>query len=394
MNIRRIWLSAAAVVLVAVGMAGAANAQTQMVHDTIPFEIIQNKFVFEARIDGKPARFILDTGGQNIIMAEHVEHYGIDLIKSQAILDVNDARTQAWLGAAKDFRIGKWMVWNPGRILVVPNNQFFRDLGVVGTVGGDFFSGVCLTIDRRNRRFMISHPYRPAGIPRDAGTPMNMGSTFHAVVPVSVGSEKTDILFDTGKSGFLALSADDFEKLSAARQDNVEKRETGFGLLYVGVGGIEGAIVDTVHKVNVPVITLPGGHELHNVGSLVGRHPATIFGQEIFEHGIVMLDYPRGLFYFFPYEEGPTDVAMETRAWNVRILPFMDDGRGVFTVVMTVGDVDLSIGDRVWSIDGVDLAQERPAEDVILILLEGRDTAAIMVGDAPERLREVIIRKI
>ena len=394
MSRRRIWFLAAAVVLVAAGMTGAANAQTtRIVHDTIPFEIIQNKFIFEATIDGKPARFILDTGGQNIIMAEHAEHYGIELIKQQTILDVNDASTQVWLGAAKDFRIGKWMVWNTGKILVVPNNQFFRDLGVVGTVGGDFFESVCLAIDRRNRRFTISYPYRPAGVSRDAGTPMNMGGTFHAVVPVSVGSEKIDILFDTGKSGFLALSANDFEKLNAAGHGNVEKRETGFGLLYVGVGGVEAAISDTVHKVNVPVITLPGGKELHNVGSMVGRHPSTIFGQEMFDYGIVMLDYPRGLFYFFPYEEGPTDVAAETRAWNVRILPFVDDGRAVFVVVMTLGDIDLRIGDRVWSIDGVDLTNERPAEDVILNLLEGRDTATLMVGEQGPS-REVIIRKI
>jgi hypothetical protein len=223
---------------------------------------------------------------------------------------------------------------------------------------------------------------------------MNMGSMFHAVVPVTIGSEKIEVLFDTGKSGFMALWAKDFERLSA-REGNVEKLDAGYGLLYIGLSGIEGAIRDSVHRVNIPSITIPGGFELKNVGTLVGHHPATIFGQELFDYGVVVLDYPRGMFYFLPYEEGPADVVERTRSWNARILPIVEEDHSVtFRVVMTIGDVDLQIGDRVWSIGGTDISEEEPNEGVVQNLLRGVDTVILMVGGSKDSLREVIMRMI
>jgi hypothetical protein len=371
-------------------LSGAAHAQTQIVHDTIPFEIVQDKFIFQATIDGKPLRLILDTGGQNILVADSADHYGVEILRSQTIADVNGARIQTQVGGVKNFRIGRRMKWDFGKMTIVPNNPFFRELGVAGAVGGEAFKEVCLSIDRRNRRFTISYPYRPGNIPRSAGTPIH-SNTDHAIVPVRFGSDTIDVLFDTGASGFLSLSADDFKKLNA-RPGNVVKQAAGSGILYVGVAGIDQALADSLYKVSIPVMTLPGGKELHNVGTLAGPHPATIAGQKLFDYGIVMLDYPRGLFYFFPYEEGASDVEAETKTWNVKILPVADR----FEIVATIGPVDAAVGDRVWEIDGIDLAGVKFSETAVLELLERveGDSTLILTGPEKKGARRVEIRKI
>ena len=369
----------------------AAIAQNQQVYDTIPFEIVQDKFIFSASIDGKPVKLILDTGGQNIIVADSVEHFGVNIVSSHTIADVNDAKMNVKLGSVKNLKIGKRMNWDMGKMTVVPNNRFFRELGVAGAVGGEAFAKVCLSIDRRNKRFTISYPYRPDKIPRSEGTAMEMGRTFHAVVPVAIGNTSVKVLFDSGMSGFLSLGSDDYERINAHAGD-VEKQSAGYGLLYVGVSGVKNAIRDSIYKVRIPEMKLPGGKIFHNLGTLVGQHSSTIAGQKLFDYGIVMLDYPRGLFYFFPHDKAPSDVETETKLWNVRILPVVDH----FEIVAAIGDTDFKIGERVWSINDVELSTMNLSETVIENLLDGisADISWITVGSDEKHLRKVSIKKI
>ncbi len=364
------------------------SAQTrQQVHDTIPFEIVQGKLIFGASIAGHPVKLILDTGGQNIIVADSAKMLGTEFIRNHTIADVNDASINVWIGRVKNFKVGNFWGWGVKEVTVVPNNQFFKELGVVGAVSGDMFKEACLTIDRRAKHFVISYPYRPAGISRADGTVVDMGQLYHPIVPVKFGDKVLDVLFDTGATGFLSFGESDYRKV----EDQTEQEARGHGLLYVGAAGISGAIVDSIYKVNVPQVTLPGGKVLENVGMLVGGHSTTIAGQQILDMGVMMLDFPRGLFYFFPYEDGPTDVREATKSWNVKILPMVEEGKGLFRVVATVGDTPVEVDERVWSINGIDLATVALSENSIAELLDGRHTAKLVAGDTR---REVEIRKI
>jgi hypothetical protein len=377
------------VILAGLAPVARVDAQTTRLHDTIPFEIVMDKFVFTARVDGKPARFILDTGGQNVITADSAGHYGVQLLASQTVAGIGDATMQAGLGAVKNLQIGQWLNLETAKVTVTPPNGFFRALGVAGVVGGEAFATVCLSIDKRNRRFTISYPFRPNGVPRDAGTPMKMGDAFRAVVPVAVGDECIDVLFDTGMSGFLSLGTSDHEKLRA-RPGNIETRHAGYGILHVGITGFRGAASDSIYKACIPRLTLPGGKEFRDAGTLVGGHSFSVAGQELFDHGVVMLDYPRGLFYFFPHDAAPADVSAATRAWNVKILPVA----GHFEVVATIGDAGLAVGDRVWCINDADLSTREPSEAVVDGLLGDNETATVTVGRDKTTSRKVIIKKI
>jgi subtilisin family serine protease len=365
-------------------------AQTQQVYDTIPFDIVQEKFIFTATINGKPARLILDTGGQNLIVADSAAYYGVNIVAGHTIAGIGNATTPARLGTVDDLRIGRRMHWRAGKVTVAPNNQFFRDLGVAGILGGEAFSQVCLSIDKRNKRFTIAYPFRPNKIPRSAGAAMKMGSAFHAIAPVTVGGERLDVLFDTGMQGFLSLGAADFEKLRAHPGNIIEVQHTGYGILYVGIAGIKGAVSDSIYKVRIPELTLPGGMAFHNVGALVMPHATSIAGQKLFDYGTVMLDYPRGLFYFFPYDTTRADVAAETKVWNTKILPMA----GHFEVVAVIGHTGLAVGERVWAINGADLATQPLSETAVDTLLGGHDTATVTVGHDKATLRTVIIKQL
>lgn len=356
-------------------------------YDTIPFAVEQGKLTFGAKIDGKPVKLILDTGGTNIIVSDSVQRLGVEFLHASSVVDANNASIEAWVGKVRNFSVGRFWGWQSKEVTVIAGNRFFRELGVAGTVSGDMFKEACLVIDKRAGHFVICYPYRPSGISRTAGVTMDMGQAFHPTVPVMFGEREIKVLFDTGASFFLSLGGQDHE----AVKDQTELTESGHGLLYVGAAGTGSALVDSIYKVNIPRVTLPGGKVLENVGTLVGGHSTTIAGQQMLDMGVMMLDFPRGLFYFFPYETEPTDVSSVTRVWNAKILPVVEDGKGLWRVVATLGDAGVETGERVWSIGGTDLADEELSESVALRLLGDADEATITVGDSR---REVTIRKI
>ncbi len=69
----------------------------------------------------------------------------------------------------------------------------------------------------------------------------------------------------------------------------------------------------------------------------------------------------------------------------------VEEGEGLFRIVATIGNTGVVNGERVWEIDGVDLADEPLSENTVTQLLEKADTAIITVGSEK---RKVEIRKI
>ncbi|MDR3184373.1 MAG: S8 family serine peptidase [Prevotellaceae bacterium] len=366
----------------------AVREQIQRKTDTIPFEILQGKFIIEATINGKLARLIMDTGGITTLTSDTVNHYGATVSNIGTFADVNKARLNFGTGTVEHLHIGDLLVWKSANVTVVPGNGFFRTLGVAGTVGGDIFQPVCLTIDKRNKQFIITYPYRPKGISRSDGTPMELGEYIQPKVPMTIGGKSINVLFDTGMPDFLALGQQDY----AGLKSSTEVQQTGYGFMHVGIGGIKSARPDTLYKVNVPVMTAPGGKAFRNVNTMITPNEQTLVGQVLLDYGRVMLDYPRGLFYFFPYDDEPVDMTALNRLWNVRILPI--DGH--FEVTAAIGDCDFRTGERVWNINGTDLTAAEQSELVIdrIFASISKDTAWMLVGNDRKKSRKVTIRKI
>jgi hypothetical protein len=366
----------------------AVCGQVQRKTDTIPFEIVHGKFIIAATINGKPARLIMDTGGISTLTSDTADHYGATVSNVGTFADVNSARLNFGTGAVDHLHIGDLLVWEAANMAIVPNNGFFRAIGVVGTVGGEIFQAVCLTIDKRNKRLAISYPYRPKGVSRLDGTPMELGQYVQPKVPMIVGGRRINVLFDTGMSGFLTIGQQDYAAIKPA----TAIRQTGYGFMHVGIGGIKSARHDSLYKVSVPTMIVPGGKEFRNVGTVALPQSQTIVGQDLLNYGTVMLDYPRGLFYFFPYDGYPVDMESASKIWNVKILPVGEH----FEITAAFGDCDAQAGERVWNINGADLAAAEQSELFIDAIFNSiaDDTAWILVGSSKEKLRKVTIRKI
>jgi hypothetical protein len=365
------------------------NAQTTLLCDTVPYDIIEGKMVITAETESKPVRYILDTGGRNLITTDSAHYYHVGIVGNEAVADVNNKGRSMYKGVLPNLKIGKTIELQNVNMLVMPPQNYFRAMGVAGALGSEAFTDVCISIHSREKYLIVTYPFRPKGISRKDGTPMHMTNNRQPLIPVEVGGITIHAFFDTGMSGFLHLNDADYETLKKA--GNYELIAHGSGLWFVGVGGVNDIHNDVADKITVPDWRVTTKRFI-NAGTLTQNRHISIVGLGLIEYGNVILDYPRGLFYYFPFDSQTDDLSAKTKIWNVNILPVDDH----FEVTGTLGEIDVKRSERVWNINGTDLKSMPPSELLITEILNNikEDTAHIFVGIDADNPRKVIIKRI
>lgn len=370
---------------------GGAYSQTELKSDTIPYEQVDEKMILTVKIGGKPMRFIFDTGGRNLITSDLAKGLNIKILGSELVADVNSKSSSMYRGQLPDMEIGNNIKMENIPFLVTSPNNYFRKLNVAGLLSGEAFSQICVSIHSREKYLILTYPFRPKGISRKDGIKMNLDAYYQPVVPLRIGNTTVNFLFDTGMGGFIHLSGSDYEKIK--REPEVKVRATGKGFLHVGIGGIKNVTRKEFAKLSIDTMCIKD-KMFTNIGTVTrdGDGAESIIGSEISEYGDIMLDFPRGLFYFFPFAEGKTDMDIATKVWNAKILPMNTH----FEITGVIGDVDFKEGECVWDINGVDLSTIPPTESVINEIMDGiaTDTAYLLIGPSKDKTKKVIIKKI
>ena len=202
-------------------------------------------------------------------------------------------------------------------------------------------------------------------------------------VNVRLGDNDFKVLFDTGAGGFLLYSTEDYERLS----DISKVTNHGYGIVAAGITGL-GKPVD-IKKVTVPPINIMG-KEFTNVGSTTTVMNGSIIGVDLLEYGKVIIDYMRRRFYFFPFEEGKTDMGGAPALWNVSILPRND--RFEITTIWDSMKDKVAFGDQVININGTsldDCPMSQMAVEDIMNAIPGDTGYIIVKKDNQEKKIEI-----
>lgn len=357
--------------------------------DTIPYEFISGKIVLSMKLNGKPVKFILDTGGVNLITSDMAENYGVRAISRELMADGNLKGINFFRGEMKQLQLSENLSIPTTNVMISPPMPFFRMLGVAGVLGGEAFADICLVIDGPRKQIILTHPYRPAGIPRNGGLPMQTGNKFHSKFTMTAGGVEFPVLFDTGFDGFFHITKADYSRISES--EPVEVIASGTGIWHVGVSGFEGLEPQEMIRPEIPSLKVMG-HEFTHVATLTQNASMSIIGEGLLEYGTVILDYPRNRFYFYPFADGPENMKGRDQVWNVNILPVIDH----FEITGILGDTGVECGERVWNINGTPLDNFPLSQPDIIGLLKKIDTdmAYILVGESKDQTRKVIIKKI
>ena len=351
--------------------------------DTIPYEFIQEKIIIPVTVNGIKVKYIVDTGGRTGTMYDAATEMKATAAGYMRISDVNAQGSNYQEAHVQNVSIGENYKIKQLKTMVLPKNPFFTGLGVVGILGGDAFAQSVVTFDSRSKIMVINYPYRPEGLKVTDGIPLLDETDHHSIVNVRLGDNDFKVLFDTGAGGFLLYSTEDYERLS----DISKVTNHGYGIVAAGITGL-GKPVD-IKKVTVPPINIMG-KEFTNVGSTTTVMNGSIIGVDLLEYGKVIIDYMRRRFYFFPFEEGKTDMGGAPALWNVSILPRND--RFEITTIWDSMKDKVAFGDQVININGTsldDCPMRQMAVEDIMNAIPGDTGYIIVKKDNQEKKIEI-----
>lgn len=355
---------------------GATAQVRNTVCDTISYEFIEEKIIIPVTVNGVKAKYIVDTGGKTGTLYDAATEMKASAAGYMSVTDVNTQAANFQEAYIKDLTIGSNYRVKQLKTMVFPQNSFFTSLGVVGILGGDAFAESVVTFDSRTQIMVINYPYRPERLKVTDGIPLLTDAEYHSFIHVQLGETQLRVLFDTGADGFLLYSTEDNNRLAAVSGSQVTNR--AHGIVAAGISGL-GTPVD-IKKVTIPSIKI-AGKEFANVGSTTTMMNGSIIGVELLKHGKVIIDYMRKRFYFFPFDDGKTDLEGAPSLWNISILPH--NGRFEITTVWDSMKDQVTFGDEVVNINGASL-QDCPKSQIAVEKI---------MNDIPGNSGYIIIRR-
>jgi len=376
------------VLLLSLSVEVYAQRATRRICDTIHYEFVHDKIIIPVVVNGVKVKYIVDTGGQTGTMRENaVEMKAVGGMGSRGIGDVNGMKMSYDEAILSNVELSPNYKLAQIKSLIFPANGFFRDLGVVGILGSDAFGQAVITFDAREQIMVINYPYRPSGLKITDGVPCIPGSTIRPVVDVDFGGVTKPVLFDTGASGLLSLFVGDYEALKNTGGNQLLAK--AFGVNVIGIGGFDVKNAAKVAKVRFDNVNFVG-KKFTNLECVTLKNGGSLFGVDMLKYGKVMIDYIRGRFYFFPYDDKVEDSRGNLKIWNVGILPVK--GHFEITLVWDSMKDQVELGDQVIRINGKDLAELKQSQleiDALLDAVEGDSTEIVILKDGKEKKVEI-----
>ena len=141
------------------------RASSRIANDTgvsrVPIGLVNNHIYVDGLVDGKQARFIVDTGGVNMLTPAAAKKFGIDTAGKLAARGVGDETVDLAMANAGELRVGDAVLDNPvfyvvdlGSLAAIEGNTFD------GLVGYELFSRFGVTIDYAGQELTLAVPER------------------------------------------------------------------------------------------------------------------------------------------------------------------------------------------------------------------------------------------
>jgi len=186
-------------------MTAAAHIEDAGAVTRIPFDLINNHIYVEGRIDGKPVRLLVDTGGVNVLTPAAAQRLGLSAEGQLAASGVGDERVDVALVNASEVRVGGALLSKPVFYII--------DLGVLDSVEGISFDGLVgyemfrrfsVQIDYASRMLTLAQPDKFA--PPEGATviPFELSERM-PIVGGSVDGIKVRLSIDTGSRSALTM---------------------------------------------------------------------------------------------------------------------------------------------------------------------------------------------
>ena len=340
--------------------ATPAMAATARIDDaagtvTVPIALVNNHIYVDARIDGKPARLVVDTGGFNILTPAAARKFGIRGEGKLSAAGTGENRTELEVGHARSLAVGAatldapvFYIFDLGTLAAVEGVEFD------GVVGYELFRRFGVQIDYAAGTLTIADPGRfepPAGV---TAVPFEMDD-HQPIIAASLDGLPIRISIDTGSRSSLTVHSPYVRKNGLlARYGAKVESVTGWG-----VGGPQRGYPVRLGSLRIGALQVDGvAADLFagDKGSFANPDIGANMGGGVLRRFVVAFDYAHRVMYLQPNAHaGDVDHFDRSGLW------LLGDGDALKIADVADGSAGsraaLRANDRIVTIDGAATAQ-------------------------------------
>jgi hypothetical protein len=171
----------------------------------VHFDLVNNHIYADGEIDGKKARFLVDTGGVNLLTPASAKKFGIATEGKLGGRGVGDEQVDMAMGHAKEVRLGGAVLDNPV-FYVMDLGDLWNIEGVAcdGLVGYEMFRRFGVTIDYERGELTLAEPAKFAPPSRASVVPFALDDRI-PIIAATLDGAPIRISVDTGSRASLSM---------------------------------------------------------------------------------------------------------------------------------------------------------------------------------------------
>ena len=259
----------------------------------LPIDVLNNHVFVAVEIDGHALRFLLDTGGVNLLAASAAQRIGLTSVGAIEARGPGEKSVGSGFARVERLVVGGAVALERQllRVLEMPGFDDVEGVQVDGVLGVELFKRLVVQIDYTGRELVLSDAATFAAPPGAESLPITFFGHFPGIA-AEIDGVAGQFWLDTGNRGGLILLVPFVEEHGlAARYATSPETTIGWGVGGSAQGRLArgGRLALGGMHVEAPVLRLPAD----NGGALAIRHVAGNIGGEILRRFVVTFDYAR-----------------------------------------------------------------------------------------------------
>ena len=354
----------------------------------IPYENINGKLIIKVDINGKPYRFIIDTGAAMTLVDKKILDDSNHSTFSVPVVDQSGKEELLPVIKLNHIRIGHANFSEvPVITMDTDENPVFRCFNVDGILGNHLLAYAIVRISSTDKTITLTDDPSTLqlNIEQSSEFSVNFGLPFIGVHFLNdVNAVLEPVLFDVGANFLYQLRLEHLPYLQ--EQNFIQPIVKSAGSTSIGVFG--NAEEEIVFLVSIPKIEINGVVFNGILTETAGNRNFSIVGSYLLDFGIITLDYINHLFYFEPFNK--------VNEANQKVIPISPKISGDKLVVGIIWDIGLqaqiSVGDQIVSIDDIDYTNFSIC-DLLLGAFKDKDSIILGIKNAHGDIKQITIER-
>jgi predicted aspartyl protease len=318
--------------------------------ERVALEITNDLLFCQVVIEGRPYKFILDTGAPTVISMELYEALGLKEERALRVVDSQKNKAKQIISVIPSLRLGNMEFRNIACVAIDLKAMSTACFGIDGFIGANLLSELIWQFDYANKEAIASRDITAFGVDTfDLALAFHEDNKKTPKVNGEVNGRKLSFTFDTGSSGHVSVFNDYAHHMEAT---NGERFITSYGS---GALGIYGAAANERMFTMKQAVTLDGRTFEHQ---LIEGGKSNLLGNRFLKDHLFVLDWSTRRVYLDRRPSAAPQVMEGFGMWYR-----FEEGRARVVEVVEGRSIPVQVGDEVLRIDTTDLVGPS-AEDV------------------------------